>query len=80
MARMTGQLGMQVTNHKKRETGDVVVRYKTFDQLELIYRRLRGDYLSNLTGVCAGNTPGSDEICVCVYIDTSLFLVRFRVL
>jgi hypothetical protein len=43
MARMTGQLGMQVTNHKKRETGDVVVRYKTFDQLELIYRRLRGD-------------------------------------
>jgi ParB family transcriptional regulator, chromosome partitioning protein len=41
---MIEQLGMQVTiNHKKGETGDVVVRYKTFDQLELIYRRLRGD-------------------------------------
>jgi ParB family transcriptional regulator, chromosome partitioning protein len=41
---MIEQLGMQVTiNHKKGETGNVVVRYKTFDQLELIYRRLRGD-------------------------------------
>jgi ParB family transcriptional regulator, chromosome partitioning protein len=41
---MIEQLGMQVAiNHKTGETGDVVVRYKTFDQLELIYRRLRGD-------------------------------------
>jgi ParB family transcriptional regulator, chromosome partitioning protein len=41
---MIEQLGMQVTiNHNKGETGNVVVRYKTFDQLELIYRRLRGD-------------------------------------
>jgi ParB family transcriptional regulator, chromosome partitioning protein len=41
---MIEQLGMQVSiNHSKGETGDVVVRYKTFDQLELIYRRLLGD-------------------------------------
>jgi ParB family transcriptional regulator, chromosome partitioning protein len=41
---MMEQLGMEVQiNHKKGETGDVTVRFKTFDQLELIYRRLRGD-------------------------------------
>jgi hypothetical protein len=41
---MIEQLRMQVSiNHSKGETGDVVVRYKTFDQLELIYRRLLGD-------------------------------------
>ena len=38
------QLGMQVTiTHREGETGDVVVRYKTFDQLEFLCRRLQGD-------------------------------------
>jgi ParB family chromosome partitioning protein len=38
------QLGMEVTiNHKEGESGHVLVRYKTFDQLELICQRLRGD-------------------------------------
>ena len=38
------KLGMQVSiNHKKGEAGDVVVRYKTFEQLELICQRLKGD-------------------------------------
>jgi ParB family transcriptional regulator, chromosome partitioning protein len=40
---MMEQLGMEVTiTHKSGETGEVLVRYKTFDQLELVYRRLRG--------------------------------------
>jgi ParB family transcriptional regulator, chromosome partitioning protein len=38
------QLGMNVTiTHREGEAGDVVVRYKTFDQLEFLCRRLRGD-------------------------------------
>jgi ParB family transcriptional regulator, chromosome partitioning protein len=38
------QLGMSVTiRHRAGETGDVVVRYKTFDQLEFLCRRLQGD-------------------------------------
>ncbi len=38
------QLGMNVTiTHGEREAGDVVVRYKTFDQLEFLCRRLQGD-------------------------------------
>jgi ParB family transcriptional regulator, chromosome partitioning protein len=38
------QLGMTVTiTHREGETGEVVVRYKTFDQLEFLSRRLRGD-------------------------------------
>jgi hypothetical protein len=38
------QLGMQVAiTHREGETGDVVVRYKTFDQLEFPCRRLQGD-------------------------------------
>jgi ParB family transcriptional regulator, chromosome partitioning protein len=41
---MMEKLGMQVSiNHKKGEAGDVVVRYKTLEQLELIYQRLRRD-------------------------------------
>jgi hypothetical protein len=35
---------VQVTiTHREGETGEVVVRYKTFDQLEFLSRRLRGD-------------------------------------
>ncbi|MGB8899401.1 MAG: ParB/RepB/Spo0J family partition protein [Methylocella sp.] len=38
------QLGMNVTiTHREGETGDVVVRYKTLDQLEFLCRRLRDD-------------------------------------
>jgi ParB family chromosome partitioning protein len=38
------QLGMNVTiTHREGETGEVVVRYKTLDQLEFLCRRLRGD-------------------------------------
>ena len=38
------QLGMKVTiTHREREAGEVAVRYKTFDQLEFLCRRLRGD-------------------------------------
>jgi ParB family chromosome partitioning protein len=38
------QLGMNVTiTHKEGETGEVAVRYKTFDQLEFLCRRLQGD-------------------------------------
>jgi ParB family chromosome partitioning protein len=38
------QLGMNVTiTHREGEAGDVVVRYKTLDQLEFLCRRLRGD-------------------------------------
>ncbi|MGH6852359.1 MAG: ParB/RepB/Spo0J family partition protein [Methylocella sp.] len=38
------QLGMSVTvTHKEGEAGQVVVRYKTFDQLEFLCRRLQGD-------------------------------------
>ncbi len=38
------QLGMNVTiTHRERETGEVVVRYKTLDQLEFLCRRLQGD-------------------------------------
>jgi ParB family chromosome partitioning protein len=38
------QLGMEVTiSHRERETGAVVVRYKTSDQLEFLCRRLQGD-------------------------------------
>jgi ParB family transcriptional regulator, chromosome partitioning protein len=41
---MMEQLGMEVTvTHKEGESGEVLVRYQTFDQLELVYRRLRGD-------------------------------------
>ncbi len=37
------KLGLQVSiNHKKGESGDIVVRYKTLEQLELICRRLKG--------------------------------------
>jgi ParB family transcriptional regulator, chromosome partitioning protein len=40
------QLGMKATiTQREGETGDVVVRYKTFDQLEFLCRRLQGDYL-----------------------------------
>jgi ParB family chromosome partitioning protein len=40
---MMEQLGMDVAiNHKTGEAGEVVVRYTTLDQLEVIYRRLRG--------------------------------------
>jgi ParB family chromosome partitioning protein len=42
--RLMEQLGMRVTiTHKEGERGDVVVRYKTFDQLEFLCRRLQGD-------------------------------------
>jgi ParB family chromosome partitioning protein len=42
--RLMEQLGMQVTiTHREGEAGDVVVRYKTFDQLEFLCRRLQGD-------------------------------------
>ena len=42
--RLMDQLGMNVTiTHREGETGDVVVRYKTLDQLEFLCRRLRGD-------------------------------------
>ncbi|MGB6176356.1 MAG: ParB/RepB/Spo0J family partition protein, partial [Methylocella sp.] len=38
------QLGMNVTIMRREgEAGEVVVRYKTFDQLEFLCRRLRGD-------------------------------------
>ena len=38
------QLGMNVAiNYKAGEAGEVVVRYKTFDQLEFLCRRLQGD-------------------------------------
>jgi ParB family chromosome partitioning protein len=38
------QLGMNVRiNDKAGEAGEVVVRYKTFDQLEFLCRRLQGD-------------------------------------
>jgi len=38
------QLGMNVTiTHKEGEAGELVVRYKTFDQLEFLCRRLQGD-------------------------------------
>ena len=38
------QLGMNVTiTHRESEMGDVVVRYKTLDQLEFLCRRLQGD-------------------------------------
>jgi len=38
------QLGMNVTiRHREGEAGDVVVRYKTLDQLEFLCRRLQGD-------------------------------------
>jgi ParB family transcriptional regulator, chromosome partitioning protein len=38
------QLGMNVTiSHREGEAGEVVVRYKTLDQLEFLCRRLRGD-------------------------------------
>jgi hypothetical protein len=38
------QLGMNVTIARKEgETGEVVVCYKTFDQLEFLCRRLQGD-------------------------------------
>jgi ParB family chromosome partitioning protein len=38
------QLGMNVTiTHREGEAGDVVVRYKTLDQLEFLCRRLQGD-------------------------------------
>jgi ParB family chromosome partitioning protein len=38
------QLGMNVAiTHKEGEMGDVVVRFKTLDQLEFLCRRLRGD-------------------------------------
>jgi ParB family transcriptional regulator, chromosome partitioning protein len=37
------QLGMKVTiTHRGGEAGEVVVRYKTFDQLEFLCRRLQG--------------------------------------
>jgi ParB family transcriptional regulator, chromosome partitioning protein len=42
--RLMEQLGMNVTiKHREGEAGDVVVRYKTLDQLEFLCRRLRGD-------------------------------------
>jgi ParB family chromosome partitioning protein len=38
------QLGMNVTiTHREGEAGEVVVRYKTLDQLEFLCRRLQGD-------------------------------------
>lgn len=38
------QLGMNVAmTHKEGETGQLVVRYKTLDQLEFLCRRLQGD-------------------------------------
>jgi ParB family transcriptional regulator, chromosome partitioning protein len=38
------QLGMKVTiTHRAGESGEVLVRYRTFDQLEFLCRRLRGD-------------------------------------
>jgi ParB family chromosome partitioning protein len=38
------QLGMEVTiTHRAGEAGEVLVRYKTFDELEFLCRRLRGD-------------------------------------
>jgi ParB family transcriptional regulator, chromosome partitioning protein len=38
------QLGMNVTiRHREGEAGEVAVRYKTFDQLEFLCRRLQGD-------------------------------------
>jgi ParB family chromosome partitioning protein len=38
------QLGMNVTiTHREGENGEVAVRYKTFDQLEFLCRRLQGD-------------------------------------
>ncbi len=38
------QLGMQVTiTHRAGEAGEVLVRFKTFDQLEFLCRRLLGD-------------------------------------
>ncbi|MGH6821585.1 MAG: ParB/RepB/Spo0J family partition protein, partial [Methylocella sp.] len=38
------QLGMNVTiTRREGEAGEVAVRYKTFDQLEFICRRLQGD-------------------------------------
>jgi ParB family transcriptional regulator, chromosome partitioning protein len=38
------QLGMKATiTHREGEAGEVVVRYKTLDQLEFLCRRLRGD-------------------------------------
>jgi hypothetical protein len=37
------QLGMNVAmTHKEGETGQLVVRYKTLDQLEFLCRRLQG--------------------------------------
>jgi DNA-binding Xre family transcriptional regulator len=37
------QLGMKVTiTHRVGEAGEVSVRFGTFDQLELLCRRLRG--------------------------------------
>ena len=42
--KLTEQLGMNVTiTHREGEAGGVVVRYKTFDQLEFLCRRLQGD-------------------------------------
>jgi ParB family transcriptional regulator, chromosome partitioning protein len=42
--KLMDQLGMKVTiTHREGERGDVVVRYKTFDQLEFLCRRLQGD-------------------------------------
>ena len=38
------QLGMNVTiKHREGEAGEVLVNYKTFDQLEFLCRRLQGD-------------------------------------
>ncbi|MGH6935282.1 MAG: ParB/RepB/Spo0J family partition protein, partial [Methylocella sp.] len=38
------QLGMKVMiSHREGEAGEMVVRYKTFDQLEFLCRRLQGD-------------------------------------
>ncbi len=38
------QLGMQVTiSHRSGEAGEVLVRYKTFEELEFLCRRMRGD-------------------------------------
>ena len=42
--RLMEQLGMNVTiTPREGEAGEVVVRYKTFDQLEFLCRRLQGD-------------------------------------
>jgi len=42
--KLMDQLGMNVTiTHREGEAGEVVVRYKTFDQLEFLCRRLQGD-------------------------------------